>query len=123
MTVVSTMAPPKNKAMAATKTETKNNRVYVRLNADIKDDFEKVAKFRGLTTSAMLHSFIVRTVHEVKMDHPDLFLQETAQNSETDAALTLSEKLVAKKNPKASEKKTFTTGDGASIPLVDEGEN
>ena len=64
MTVVSTMAT------------TKDERIYVRVNAEIKEEFKKLAEFRGLDPSAILHSFIVRTVREAKVENPEIFSEK-----------------------------------------------
>lgn len=61
MTIVETMA------------KVKDDRIYVRLSSDIKKEFEMVAAYQGLTPSAMLHSFIVKTVHEAKQASPQIF--------------------------------------------------
>ncbi|HSK73423.1 MAG TPA: hypothetical protein VK892_17125 [Pyrinomonadaceae bacterium] len=37
---------------------TKDERFYVRVSSRMKQDFELVAEYRGLTPSAMLHSFM-----------------------------------------------------------------
>lgn len=54
MTIVSTMV------------KTKDNRIYVRVSSDIKEDFKRIAEYRGLKTSSLLHSLIVKTIHEEK---------------------------------------------------------
>ena len=102
---------------------TKNDRVYVRLNRQLKRDFESLAHFRGLTPSAMLHSYVVQTVHEGRLANPELF-GDAPPEKDTEPvekkASSLSEKLVAAHAEKSSELKSFTTGDGNIIPLVEE---
>lgn len=78
MTIVSTMAT------------TKDDRIYVRINSDIKDDFERVAEFRGLKPSTLLHSLIVKTVYETRKENPELFLQ-TEKHKEGILTMTLDE--------------------------------
>ena len=61
MTIVNTMAT------------VKDDRIYVRVSSDIKADFEMIAAYRGLTPSAMLHSFIVKTIHDARQESPQIF--------------------------------------------------
>jgi len=61
MTVVSTMAT------------TKNDRIYIRVSSQIKEEFEKVANYRGLTPSTLLHSLVVKTIHEARQFEPQAF--------------------------------------------------
>jgi hypothetical protein len=73
MTIVDTMAT------------IKDDRIYVRVSSDIKLDFELVATYRGLTPSAMLHSFIVKTIHEAKQTSPQIFERAGDEESENKA--------------------------------------
>ena len=60
MNIVSTMA-------------TKDERIYVRVSADIKEEFETVADFRGLKPATLLHTLIVKTIYEAKKENPEIF--------------------------------------------------
>ena len=61
MTFVSTMAT------------TKDERIYIRVSEEIRNEFDAVAAFRGLTRSWVLHSLIVRTIHETRKEAPEIF--------------------------------------------------
>lgn len=54
----------------------KNDRIYVRVNDEIKQDFERVAAYRGLRISSLLHSLIVRTIHEMREAKPEIFADQ-----------------------------------------------
>ena len=95
----------------------KNDRVYVRINEDIKEDFEAVAVYRGLTTSALLHSLIVKTVHEMREEKPQIFKQRISPSETKTEAEKISAKSPSKKN---SDPATFRTRDGKTLPLMDE---
>lgn len=108
-----------------TKATNKNDRIYIRLNEQVKRDFEIVAAYQGLKTSALIHSLIVQTIHKTKEEKPEIFNpvgvgKETGNKPET-VSLKLSERLIAGKN--FGSDKTFTTGDGKTFLLVEEGKN
>lgn len=85
MTIVTTMAT------------TKDERLYVRVKAEIKTDFEAVADYRGLTPSALLHSLVVKTVREARKEIPEIF----SENKELDIpTLTVDEISVLRKKKK-----------------------
>ncbi len=63
----------------------KDDRIYVRVSSGIKVDFELVAAFRGLTPSALLHSFIVKTIHEARQESPQIFERDGDEESENKA--------------------------------------
>jgi antitoxin component of RelBE/YafQ-DinJ toxin-antitoxin module len=105
---------------------TKNDRVYVRVNDEIKEDFETVAEYRGLKTSALLHSLIVKTIHEQRELTPLIFKNKVAgeageQQAKQSAASTKDAIAVnvRAKNKSKKAKQTLSTRDG-EIPLVDE---
>jgi antitoxin component of RelBE/YafQ-DinJ toxin-antitoxin module len=79
MTIVSTMAT------------TKDDRIYVRVTSEIKDDFEAVAEFRGLKTSTFLHSLIVKAIHETKKESPEIFEKVRAEKQDGIPTKTLDE--------------------------------
>lgn len=97
MTIVNTMAT------------VKDDRIYVRVSSGIKEEFEIVAAFRGLTPSAMLHSFIVKTIHEAKQESPEIFKRagetenKTSESENLDKVMTLDE-AKADDNKKKGEK-------------------
>ncbi len=72
MTVVSTMAT------------TKDDRIYVRVSSDIKEEFEIVAEHRGLKTATLLHSLIVKTIHETKKESPEIFAEAKSSKQKDD---------------------------------------
>ncbi len=99
MTIVTTMAT------------VKDDRIYVRVSSETKKEFEIVAAGRGLTPSAMLHSFIVKTIHEARYESPQIFKrdeEEKNQISETeklDKVMTLDEAKADNKKRKAKKNK------------------
>lgn len=116
------MATEKKKTKAANK----NDRIYIRLNEQVKRDFEIVAAYRGLKTSALIHSLIVQTIHKLREEKPEIFDTVAADEKEVETktktvSLKLSERLIAGKN--TGNEKTFTTGDGKTFLLVEEGKN
>lgn len=110
-----------------TMTANKDKKIQIRLKADIKEDFEAVAEFRGLTPTALIHSFIVRTVHETRAENPQIFAVAQKEDSKIKAEKESEElekiSTKSKKGKSAQPKKTFTTGDGKKIPLVDEAQS
>jgi antitoxin component of RelBE/YafQ-DinJ toxin-antitoxin module len=83
----------------------KDNRIYVRLSSDVKKEFELVAAYQGLTPSAMLHSFIVKTVREAKEQSPQIF-KSSAKETENKAEETeKSDKVITLGEAKADNKK------------------
>lgn len=107
---------------------TKNDRVYVRVNDEIKDDFETVAEYRGLNTSALLHSLIVKTIHEQREITPQIFTknkiagEEAQKTKKQDMAKLPTEKISVNAPAKSKSKNTkqmLSTRDG-EVPLVDE---
>jgi len=88
----------------------KDDRIYVRVSSDIKVDFELVAAYRGLTPSAILHSFIVKTIHEAKQESPQIFkrageLENKAPDPEKlDRVMTLDEAKADDKKKKGKKK-------------------
>jgi len=117
MTIVRTMANGKNR----TKTANKNDRIYVRLNEQVKRDFELIAAYRGLKTSALIHSLIVQTIHKAREEKPELFKSVVDEREVETGNSRLSEKLIARKNNSLGTSETFTTGDGKTFQLVNEG--
>ena len=93
-------------------TTVKDNRIYVRLSSDIKQQFEMVAAYRGLTPSAMLHSFIVKTVHEAREQFPQIFKlsdtgetgNKTPETEKLDKVMTLDEAIADDKKKKGRKK-------------------
>ena len=98
MTIVSTMVT------------VKDDRIYVRVSSDIKLDFEMVAAYRGLTPSAMLHSFIVKTIHDAKHESPQIFKRVgepeniAAESEKLDKVMTLDEAKADDKKKKDKKK-------------------
>jgi hypothetical protein len=88
----------------------KDDRIYVRVSSEIKADFEIVAAYRGLTPSAMLHSFIVKTIHEARQESPQIFkrgAEEDNKGSESeklDKVMTLDEAKADDKKKKDKKK-------------------
>ena len=52
---------------------TKNDRIYIRITTQLKEEFEKVAEHRGLKPATLLHSLIVKAINETKKENPNLF--------------------------------------------------
>ena len=89
----------------------KDDRIYVRVSSDIKADFEMVAAYHGLTPSAMLHSFIVKTIHDARRESPQIFKRDKEEKNQTpeteklDKVLTLDEAKAGNKKNKDKKKK------------------
>ena len=98
MTIVNTMAT------------VKDDRIYVRVSSGIKKEFEIVAAARGLTPSAMLHSFIVKTIHEARQESPQIFKRDKEEKNQTpeteklDKVMTLDEAKADNKKKKDKKK-------------------
>jgi hypothetical protein len=98
MTIVSTMVT------------VKDDRIYVRVSSDIKLDFEMVAAYRGLTPSAMLHSFIVKTIHDARQESPQIFKRVgepeniATESEKLDRVMTLDEAKADDKKKKDKKK-------------------
>ena len=84
-------------------TMSKQNRLDVRVTDQIKAEFQKVAEYRGLTTSAMLHSFIVKTIYETKKEAPEIFSQLDEPNALTGAPVKTLEEAIADDEKKKRE--------------------
>lgn len=67
MTFVGTMA------------NTKEERIYIRVTEEIRDEFDLVAEHVGLTRSGLLHSMIVKKIHDVKKEEPEVFTKKAAK--------------------------------------------
>lgn len=82
---------------------TKDDRIYIRITTQIKEDFEKVAEYHGLKSAALLHSLIVKAINECKRKNPEVFKAsiETAETHEF-PVMTLEE---AKADDKKKQKK------------------
>ncbi|HEX8289782.1 MAG TPA: hypothetical protein VF556_17505 [Pyrinomonadaceae bacterium] len=76
MTFVSTMA------------DQKGERIYIRVSEKIRDEFDIVAEHRGLTRSGLLHSLIVKTIHETKKEAPEIF-ERTANHARVNTTVNL----------------------------------
>ncbi len=104
----------------------KNDRIYVRVSKEIKADFETVAAYRGLKTSALLHSLIVKTIHEQRELTSQIFKTIIpAENLPEESKGT--RKTPQSENKRADSKtkktvKTINVGSG-KIPLIDEAES
>lgn len=61
-------------SIVSTMGTTKDDRIYVRIASDIKNEFELVAKYKGLKPSALLHSLIVQKINEMKREAPEVFV-------------------------------------------------
>ena len=109
--------------MATVNKTTKNDRIYVRVNESIKDDFEIVAHHRGLNPAALLHSLIVKTIHEQRELTPQIFDKKTVAGEDSQTKKESPEKISVTAKTKAKNtketKKTLSTR-GGEIPLVDE---
>ena len=89
----------------------KDDRIYVRAGSEIKKDFELVAAYRGLTPSAMLHSFIVKTIHEARQESPQIFERgrepenKVSETEKLDRVMTLDEAKADDKKRRAGKNK------------------
>lgn len=54
-------------------TTSKEERIYVRVRSEIKDDFKATAELRGLKPSALIHSLMVKAIREEKDKSPVQF--------------------------------------------------
>jgi hypothetical protein len=55
---------------------TKEERIYIRITPEIKEEFAMVADHRGLKMSTLLHFLIVKAIREEKAEYPQLFKQK-----------------------------------------------
>lgn len=53
--------------------EMKDVRINLKISPTKRREFQIVAELRGGTVSGLLHQFIVKAIHEEKMNHPDAF--------------------------------------------------
>lgn|SRR5262249_28697182 len=61
-------------------TDPKEDRINVRVNPQILEDFRIAARLRGASMSGLIHQFIVRTIREEKLAAPEEFVRrELAQ--------------------------------------------
>ena len=82
----------------------KNDRIYIRITTKVKEEFEKVAEYRGLKSSALLHSLIVKAINEMKKENPDLF-KDSAELSDAPEVPVLTLEEAKADNKKKSKKK------------------
>lgn len=99
-----------------TKTNTKDERIYIRITSGIKEDFEAIAAYRGLKTSTLLHSMIVNLIHEEREKRPHIF---DSLSKRENAKEQKSKTIKSKAKTKQSEQ-FITTRDGKKIQLIDE---
>ena len=86
---------------------TKNDRIYIRIATQIKEDFEKVAEYRGLKSAALLHSLIVKAINDAKKENPDLFKDSAKKSKKREIpVMTLEEAIADDKKKQEKEKKT-----------------
>ena len=78
---------------------TKDDRIYIRITTQIKEEFERVAEYRGLKPATLLHSLIVKTIHETRKESPEIF-----KNS-TEKIMTLEEAKADDKKKQRKDKK------------------
>lgn len=86
MTIVNTMV-------------TKDDRIYIRITTQIKEEFERVAEYRGLKPATLLHSLIVKAIHETRKENPEVF------NNSTEKIMTLAEAKADDKKKQRKDKK------------------
>lgn len=55
-------------------TNVKSKFLQIRINEEIKHDLQIVAELRGLSTSALIHSLIVKTIRAEKEREPKAFV-------------------------------------------------
>lgn len=122
MTIVSTMAT-KKKSSKKPEGNTKDDRIYIRVKTQIKDDFEAIAHYRGLKSSTLLHSMIVNLIHEEKEKRPQIFAapqvaEENAKSVESKKASPETEKIAVSplKKPKSLREANYFKGE----KLIDE---
>lgn len=51
----------------------KNDRIYIRVTTEIKEQFEKVAEYQGLKSATLLHTLIVKAISDAKKKTPEIF--------------------------------------------------
>jgi hypothetical protein len=57
----------------------KGTYIQFRVREDIKEDIQRVAELRGLTTSGLIHSLIVKAIREEKERDPQAFRRDQEQ--------------------------------------------
>lgn len=63
--------------------ETKGERMHIRIHPALKEDFKIVARLRGLTPSALVHSLIKAAVREEMAREPEAFKQKDGLDNRT----------------------------------------
>lgn len=51
----------------------RDEQLHIRVRPDIKEDLKILAELRGLTMSGFVHSLIVRSIREEKLQFPESF--------------------------------------------------
>jgi len=85
---------------------TKDDRIYIRITSEIKEDFEKVAEYQGLKSATLLHSLIVKSINETKRKNPEAF-KDADETTETSSVpvMTLEEAKADDKKKQRKDKK------------------
>jgi hypothetical protein len=85
---------------------TKDDRIYIRITTQIKEDFEKVAEYQGLKSASLLHSLIVKAINDAKREYPEIFKDaaETSDKREI-PVMTLEEAKADDKRKQGKDKK------------------
>lgn len=60
--------------------ENKEVRINVKISPTKRREFQIAAELRGGTVSGLIHQFIVRTIHEEKQQHPEVFQNDVLVN-------------------------------------------
>ena len=105
-------------------TTAKEERIYIRIAAEVKDDLEALANFKGLKTATILHSLIVKAIQKARTENSQIFSASKHKNSrlfmEKDSK-KLPKNLINSKYKQSNDaQKTFRLNDGTIIPLYKE---
>ena len=89
----------------------KDDRIYIRITTQIKEDFEKVAEYQGLKSSSLLHSLIVKTINDAKKKYPELFTDSAEPSEKREIpVMTLEEAKADDEKKREKDKRIKKTG-------------
>jgi antitoxin component of RelBE/YafQ-DinJ toxin-antitoxin module len=88
----------------------KNDRIYIRITTEIKEQFEKVAEYQGLKSATLLHTLIVKSINDAKRKTPEIF-QDSAKKSKKREipVMTLEEAIADNERKQEKDKKARKT--------------
>ena len=84
----------------------KNDRIYIRITTEIKEQFEKVAEYQGLKSATLLHTLIVKAINDAKKKTPEIFQDAAKTTGKREVpVMTLEEAIADNKRKLEKDKK------------------